>query len=382
MEMQQTQVMVRENQKRNHISIIPIILFLFVAIINIIFLRKYEKICLIIQFLLIAGVFFAIVPQLSIKYVSYMLVILYCGIATILNNSGLGVIITFVTLIMILILGKETFLTRKEEHYLDISFLVFIFLIIVIYYKKDGMYYISRLNQEKMNPNSMATLILSFGFMLHNAVRNFYKEKRYILNAAVFVCILYLLKETGARTAMLSYVVFIALILVFPKLKMNNKAEENRRLTRMVLLACITNIVVVFVYIQLYYYIDGDELIVFGKNLFTGREAIWKEAIELYSNNFWWGISSKHIFCGQWENTHNGMLSILCHLTIFGLIAFCILYSSSVKCKSGEIINKYKAAAMIAFLIEATFENLIVDSTFFFVLIPFILNKRRIEVDE
>ena len=136
MEMQQTQVMVRENQKRNHISIIPIILFLFVAIINIIFLRKYEKICLIIQFLLIAGVFFAIVPQLSIKYVSYMLVILYCGIATILNNSGLGVIITFVTLIMILILGKETFLTRKEEHYLDISFLVFIFLIIVIYYKK------------------------------------------------------------------------------------------------------------------------------------------------------------------------------------------------------------------------------------------------------
>lgn len=382
MEMQQTQVMVRENQKRNHISIIPIILFLFVAIINIIFLRKYEKICLIIQFLLIAGVFFAIVPQLSIKYVSYMLVILYCGIATILNNSGLGVIITFVTLIMILILGKETFLTRKEEHYLDISFLVFIFLIIVIYYKKDGMYYISRLNQEKMNPNSMATLILSFGFMLHNAVRNFYKEKRYILNAAVFVCILYLLKETGARTAMLSYVVFIALILVFPKLKMNNKAEENRRLTRMVLLACITNIVVVFVYIQLYYYIDGDELIVFGKNLFTGREAIWKEAIELYSNNFWWGISSKHVFCGQWKNTHNGMLTILCHLTIFGLIAFCILYSSSVKCKSGEIINKYKAAAMIAFLIEATFENLIVDSAFFFVLIPFILNKRRIEVDE
>lgn len=362
------------------ISIIPFLLILILSTINIILGNKLQHVIILIELCLILMSLFFFIKFLPENYVIYLFVFGYCLLATFFNQSGLGTIIAYFSLMTMLIISRETSFTDKELFRLDLIFLLCLAILLIVFSQKQGVYYKLIWGDFRLNPNCYATLLLAFSSMSHRLFKRI-KNKifRTLINLAFFISNFYFLLQTDARASMVSYLVYCAFSIIF--LVMNHKQKYNvkKNLSRILFFILTLSILGVFVYILLYRFIGKQDLIILGKNLFTGREKIWIEALDLYSNNWLFGFSNKHKFLNRFYNVHNGLLTILCHLSFVGFLGFITMFSKSVQCKNDQEIDIYKYFSLLEFIFLATYEALYLDNMLQFVLIPFLLNKRRIE---
>ncbi len=103
----------------------------------------------------------------------------------------------------------------------------------------------------------------------------------------------------------------------------------------------------------------GEEMM--GKSVYTGREAVWAEALSLAKNNLFLGFSNKIDFNG-YLSAHNSLLAILCYFGVLGLIfSICVIYLSFKKLN--DKCNSISAVAILAALVVMCFETVLTDWT-------------------
>jgi O-antigen ligase len=60
-----------------------------------------------------------------------------------------------------------------------------------------------------------------------------------------------------------------------------------------------------------------EELIVYGKNFFSGRQGVWQEALDLIQENFFFGNDNSYMFNNKMASAHNSLLALL---FMFGIV--------------------------------------------------------------
>ena len=285
------------------------------------------------------------------------------------NGSGLGSAVTQATLLISICLFAETKVTPSQWKKI-ITHMTFILSAILILYSAHSTYrsfYTSIIpafsGSIKVNPNCIAMLSffwLAFAFSLIEKAPWRKQNRRFLQGviAITTICYIYL---TSARTSILACIAFLAIFTAKNHL-------NNTKIRSLFLFGLAASFLIVFIYVAMYSsdFLAGEE--VFGKGLYTGRQAIWAEALDLLKENWIFGFSNK-ITLGPKEllSAHNSLLAIACHFGILGLLYTVASLYISFK-KIDYKMMPLTTAAILASLIIMGFETLITDWS---LLIPF-----------
>lgn len=232
------------------------------------------------------------------------------------SGGGFGSILT--ALLFLLILNSYTYFDLKESicRYLVMfsSFLILFLFIRSFAYAEDFYYY----RYNSINQNTMSMYIIYF-FMIRFTVLDLNNKAKTISTLVLFVISLIALQNYSARGCTISLIFFGCLNLIFRK-----KYSVNAILF-------ITTLVVAFgiafpaFYLSLYR--NNIDFMAFGKNLYTGREAIWNNmfnALNQNKMNWLFGLGSKAILWkGHSLNVHNDYFGVMVN---FGIIGFALYY--------------------------------------------------------
>lgn len=370
------------NQKRTLWAMAVVI---FVGCLNLIMLANssFTQITLLIQ---LCCLFIAFALNCySTKYLILVFITCtLCAINAIINGSGYGSVVNFINLVLSFAIFGCTFLNTKSLKRFDIFSFILLIIIMIIYSKKQGIEYISRFNSASvMNPNGYATIVLACG-MLANIIISKLRIKSEVIQIIFallsFVIFTFLLYKTGARTSLGCFFIYEVLCLFYYVFyKRRKRRFKDKTVLKGIIVSIIISFAVVAIYLLLYKLLD-ENFMILGKKLFSGREIVWNDAFEQIKNNFIFGISNSYQFMGTFQNAHNGFIAILAYFGIvpFGLFLY-IIYKSFAASPSKNEFNYdvYKCFAVAVFFFVSTFEAFILDGTFYFLLIPFLINKER-----
>jgi hypothetical protein len=183
------------------------------------------------------------------------------------------------------------------------------------------------------NPNQTAMFLL-FNIITLIAANNFYKNK--IIKTLIFIITIYLsylIYLTDSR------ICFIVLIIIF----VFNFRKKKFKIPKLaVFIITLTPILFMIVYTKLF---TSNILLNFeflGKAFYSGREHILLDVLEDIKNNMILGKLGLY----QFENVHNGVLSIIVSLGLLGLILY-YLYMLRVLFRVAQKLNN--KTAYIAF---------------------------------
>ena len=201
------------------------------------------------------------------------------------------------------------------------------------------------LNLGYSNPNSTAIYI----FLTISIILSFFeyikskKVKFFLLILIVYL--IYLIFLTESRTCM---VVAIALV-IYSFWPFNTNIERT-----WVIISLIIPIFFLFLYSYLYennYFID---LVIMGKEFYSGREGYFVEVLNDLKNYLFFGnFGMYHL-----TNTHNGPLSVLASLGISGLIfLYSYLYNSiKILLNSKSKTSKMAIVSILVLLVQSSSE--------------------------
>lgn len=158
-----------------------------------------------------------------------------------------------------------------------------------------------------------------------------------IITIVLCIYIGYLLLLTNSRTSIVTVVIYLSYLLFHFK---------NRRVNTYVLMLLILfPFIFALSYCLLSIIIGDSELIVLGKNIFTGREKIWINYWYLLSSNPFTGLY--RLLNDNYINIHNTLLSILYY---YGILVFIPLIYFLIRMCS--FINKRMELNKIDYLIN------------------------------
>lgn len=180
------------------------------------------------------------------------------------------------------------------------------------------------LGENNLNPNSMGFFLLIF-YCILIVDYSYTKKKRKLFLALILV----ILQEFYlCRSSMLFSILFALSVVVsnYFNIKFKHKA---------LIITIILVLQLYFTYfysIILYESIGKNNLIIFGKDIFTGREVIWSDAFKQISGNLFFGIgnaftSTLNINGEFMTNLHNSTLAILLNFGVIGLVSTITLCS-------------------------------------------------------
>lgn len=196
-------------------------------------------------------------------------------------------------------------------------------------------------------------VLLAFSFKLNKK----YRILCYIAVAFFIVaeCIFF-----GRTSIIATFIVIVCYIFQ----KFFNKMS-NKTIKWITLGLCFGGIIVTLLYLLLFKLL-GDGVYIFGKDIFSGREVIWRDALKQVNEYHGWffGIgdrflSESHYGSYTSEGLHNQMMSYFIVYGGFVFIAFSLLFSKVVENNSCHK-NKFFNAFLFAFIITLYFETFIV----------------------
>ncbi len=337
----------------------------------------------------VANVVFLWNQRTTVQFVIVIFTICLSVLNSYLNGSGYGTVVAFSSLLLLLFLSKNLILSKNQVGVLDLFGWIVILCIAIIYCKKDGIMYVNIFdNNNTRNPNGIVAIYLALGFLSYIVISNHCKllgMKRFAM-IIVFFVMSYAIYNTDARGGLFAWGVFHIVYLIYWLAKRKcdfNKKELKNFMPILSLLIILGALAFTIAYVGLYK-IVGDDLIILGKNLFTGRQRIWLDAYKkLFTDlNIFIGFSNHYQFVGTYLNTHNGILSFLCYFGIIPFVFFVYLFTSSFKNTKICYIDLIKCFAIIAFLANCYTEAFIADTSYWWIMIPFFINKYEVEDDK
>ena len=364
------------------VSVIPFVLFVILSFINIITNAKVEKIIMLVELFTLIYVVKDIIPYIVTRYITYVVATAYCMLAVIMNDSGYGVIFGYSMLMVMLIISKETALTRKQHDILNYTVLIALVALFIIFSKRNGSHFVSIIDGQELNPNTMGLWVFTMAFMLHTIILDRCNRRwlSILLNLIVIAMTFVLIYNTSARSSFGAYGLYLMCIVVhFLYKAIWHKKYSRRFYGRTMLIAIGCSFLLVFGYIVLYA-LDVEGIKFFDKSFFTGREKIWYNALGAYFNRPLFGFTN-HIFeeTGKYYNLHNVYITMMCNLSLVGLVFYMLLQYDTLIKKSDQRMIDVKYFALIAFVFSATFESLLIDTDYLFLLLPFFMNREKIE---
>lgn len=216
---------------------------------------------------------------------------------------------------------------RKREH--NGMFLLFIVTIVLILLNGVPGTYDKELS-TKFNPNNCAFLL---AMLYCVCVTRICRRRSWLDFALAAVCFL-LQFFYISRTALFCEVVFTLCSLMYRAWQ--NNSFNGRSVFRVILCFSALGILLAYFYSEVLYPAVGHgRFIIFGKDLFTGRQSIWHFAFESMRENFWFGTGGR-LNETQFEagypdwimNAHNQAVGTLAYYGIFAFVLFYISFAS------------------------------------------------------
>ena len=304
---------------------------------------------------------------------AFILFMFLCGIV---NGSGYGNLLTWLTLSSMIVILSESVSTKEQVQTIFAWICIAILLVLIYFYRREGVYYVSP-QGNRLNPNGYSLNIYFLGVFFFAWITKFSKSKKRKIIMLLGMCIiLYLLYQTGARTSLGAFLLVLGLCFVCRK---SAFLQVRQTFCFVNIISLIAGIIFPILYIKASEYFNG-EIIIMGKNLFSGREDVWIDFFEMYRNNWFFGFSNEYIYIGKFTSVHNTYLALLgnCGLLtyiLWGIFLLCKNYSHNSLSKGDNILYAGWYGALFIGFFETVWQ-----STFIYLFIAFLfLNKTREE---
>lgn len=214
------------------------------------------------------------------------------------------------------------------------------------------------LEANKFNPNSggfLLTLLFCASVILAYKHKGINKLPYCLMSIATFGLQFVFL----SRTALLGIFLYSILLILFRAAK---KTVSFRFAFLSLFILSLAGVLVAYVYSEVMYPAIGHgKIIIFGKDIFSGRQTIWHFAFDSIKNHFWFGVGS-HLNETQFNegyyelimNAHNQPIGILaaCGIFIFVIFYYALSYfvASLYKTKKANEV-KYNGIPIIFMLV-------------------------------
>ena len=272
----------------------------------------------------ICEILFLFMRNIRISYRAigmFLAVVCALGISLLFTRSGVEKTFSLLSILVgLYILYKEP-LQRSERNGIFWLFVVSIILILLNGALGDA----DSVALGKFNPNTCAFILA----MLYCVCITRYFHRRAWLDIVLALACFLLQFLYISRTALLGEVLFTFCALVCRAWRKNT--FSHRTVFWVILCFSVFGLILAYFYSEVLYPAVGHgKIVIFGKDLFTGRQTIWNFAFESIREHFWFGVGS-HLNEAQFEagyyewimNAHNQPLGVL---SAFGITAFILFY--------------------------------------------------------
>ena len=310
--------------------------------------------------------FFAFYRQL-ISTQEFFLVFLTCCfsmIFTVTQYGGEGLVINFLNILLASLIFCNSRIRLVAFRRIHLSIALFLsFYILTMDYGGIGLIHINSFLGYRINKNSLGILTLAnfYGWMCYLSTYKRFKAMLWIARVGICAACAYLLYLVGCRTAIGAMVIFV--VLEFLK----RKPFSYKQLRWLIMLVMLMNVVIVPLYISIAE--TKGEVMLLGKNLFSGREYVWQSAWEHFVNSPWIGNGAMVAFAGPNKtvnaSAHNTVLNIMCTLGILPAASFVFMLGRRLVSTRHYAYNRVAQFAFLSSLVLSLFESFYVDSHFF-----------------
>lgn len=309
-----------------------------------------RKVDVVVMILLTLSLFYGCV--LNIKTFNFSeltsFIIILCIIVTSILYTSQAITVTlikaiflfFVNYLSVVLLSKSA-ITKKTYDFV-FSCTILASLLFIVYYFSPIAFIITDDNGKRIvnaftcnlnNPNYTAiVLFVLFSILLINLKTRKRKIGIVILLASLF----YLIIQTAARSCLISAIVMI-LCYILQTIKQKKGIFKISKSA--IILVSLIPLLFVGAYLWMFHNFDKNVEIL-NKRLFSGRENVYGEYLDKISNLTEFFIGN--ITAAQFQNAHNGPLSIFVSIGLFGLIVTYRLLLTSM-------FRVYKRNTMCAF---------------------------------
>lgn len=300
--------------------------------------------------------------KITRKFMFYILIFsLYMFISLYYSHGGIGSILTFILSILSLELLKNVNLPLWIKEYFKAFvavMIIFLFIASFQYSGDKGFDY-----EGLVNPNTIA-LFANYCFCIYICLLQLRTNKIIIFILSIIT--LFTIINCEARGAFLAFISFILMICI------PNKFLKPKLLMFSSVIIVAIGTLIPFIYLNLYEH-NLQLQFVMNKPLFTGRQLIWIEALNLFEGNGWnWilGIGSKVKVWDFRTNLHNLYATIIVDFGFVGyLFYFGYIFNFIVKIcpyiAHNDKAKRYFFMYIALSLIQGFTETTILNSTMF-----------------
>lgn len=358
-------------ERRAASNTLLIAMLLFVTIIE--FMVAIEKVGLFMQALLALCLLINNYKLFGeYEKIIFVLVVIFLGIEIILYQD-FGSTLIYLNSILLIICFNNIALPIRKFRRLMLFASIGILLIIITCSREDTSY-ITIFNKA-YNPNMIGVML--FGCMVcgFSAIDKFTIKKicKTIAYIIFSVLIILLQLQTAARTTLLAEVLFIVLFLVRNKIKFFTKDKWYKSL---IIFGFFVSLLIPICYVTLYNAYGNEQIVILGKDLFSGRQGIWSDAFEMIKSNPIFGIGNSQLYIGTSESAHNSMLATWKTLGGVLLVIYVTTFviakpRRNVAVKSDLIMK----VALVPMIFISAFETILTDGHCYIFMLILLLNK-------
>lgn len=240
------------------------------------------------------------------------------------NSSGVHRSLMLFMVLSATYLFVKNPITVNESKYLFFIFTACVFFILI----NTAIGTEDAIKANKFNPNGggfLLTLLFCASLVILLKQRTFWNKTFFLTICIISFCLQFVFIS---RTAMLGLILFEIAVFLF---RAKKKTAKFKSAFYILLVLAVLGIVVAYIYSEVLYGMLGrGNIIIFGKDLFTGREIIWNFTFESIRENFWFGVGSslneEQFNSGYYElimNAHNQPLGLL---AASGVLVFVVFY--------------------------------------------------------
>lgn len=346
------------------ISLVPIIFYRNIGI---------ERICLLITFFLMLALAIKEHHLQNSKIFIIFTLNFMSILLTIINHGGEGIGLTFLNVLLCgcVFNNIDINFTEIQKIYLSIGLVLLIFLLSCdLKYAYAGIVFTAFGMQVNTNMFGLYALACFFHWICFFSL---IKKKHWYVVGANFlistICFYYIWRSE-CRSAMMSVVIFIMLLSL-------KKQAFKYRMFRGITIVAFGASICFSIFYSTYFFEHYQNIEIFGKSLFSGRQIVWKSAWDAYINSPILGNGSsvilKSVHGSVTASAHNTMLSIMYTLGTIPTISFIYMLTRRFRVNEFKHYNRIPQFIFISSLFVSFFESFFTEAKLYLLFMVFLL---------
>ena len=278
-------------------------------------------------------------------------------IAYVQHFSGLEYICNTISFLGLLTILPFICISKTVSRICILGFSVFVLLIMIFANRfKEGEETLINLNT-----NLSGFVLFLFEFIMLAMSQKYRKGvvKRYVFYLIFLIAFIFQV-QYASRSSLIATVL---MIIYFLFKAFFNRVSRGNIFNLVVFLSFMAILFAYFYSVTLYDIIGKGNLIIFGKDIFTGRQIIWRDAFEQLGGNWFFGLGNRldSYMNENGTNLHNQMMGYLVTFGILVVIPMVILMGNLLKELKKD--NILVVAFILILLVVCFFETSIYSSS-------------------